>query len=338
VRFRKWRRKAGTRRNIADNLSVIGSSLIMTGLQALAAFTEAARGGSFAAAARSLGLSPSAVAKSVQRLERDVGLRLFHRTTRQVSLTADGRELYARSERVLAELEALRSRAEDVRGEPSGLLRLDVPSTLGRLDVVPLLAQLGGHFPKLQFEVSFSDRYVDLVREGIDVAVRIGALADSTLTTRPLGEQALLTVAAPGYLRRRDPPPPRRPAAVEAHACLLFRNPSSGRLRPWQFREGRRTVEFVPAARFVFNDGEAIVAAASAGMGIAQVPDNMARGALRDRALVEILREFRPPSLPISIVYPSGRHVPPRLRVLIDLLASVGLNRGGDDRDGRRRR
>lgn len=307
----------------------------MAGLQGLAAFTETARGGSFAAAARSLGLSPSAVAKSVQRFEQDVGLRLFHRTTRQVSLTADGRELFARCERIVAELDALRAQAEGVRGTPSGLLRLDVPATLGKLEVVPLLARLLERHAGLRLEVSFSDRYVDLVREGIDAAVRIGALADSTLTARRLGEQSLLTVASPAYLRRGDSP--QRPGDVERHACLLFRNPTSGRLRPWQFRDGRRVLELVPPALCVFNDGEAIVAAASAGLGIAQVPDNMARAALRERALVEILAPFRPPPLPISLVYPSGRHMPPRLRVLIDLLAQVGLNAGAQPPRGRPR-
>lgn len=309
----------------------------MTGLQALAAFTETARSGSFAAAARALGLSPSAVAKAVQRFERDVGLRLFHRTTRQVSLTADGRELHARCERIIEELDALRAQAEGVRGEPAGLLRIDVPSTLGKLEVVPLLAQLRARHPKLQFEVGFSDRYVDLVKEGIDAAVRIGPLADSTLTARPLGEQALLTVAAPRYLRR-DPGPPQRPGDVEGHACLLFRNPSSGRLRPWQFRDGRSALEFAPPACCVFNDGEALVAATCAGIGIAQVPDYMAREALRAKALVEVLRTYRPPPLPISLVYPSGRHVPPRLRVLIDLFTRVGLNGGARAAPSRRTR
>lgn len=297
----------------------------MTGLQALAAFTETARSGSFAAAARALGLSPSAVAKSVQRFEQDIGLRLFHRTTRQVSLTADGRELFGRSERIIEELDALRAQAEGVRGEPSGRLRLDLPSALGKLQVVPLLAQLRARYPKLQFEVSFSDRYVDLVRDGIDAAVRIGALADSTLTARPLGEQALLVVASPRYLRRAGAP--RRPAEVERHACLLFRNPSSGRLRPWQFRDGGRAFELAPPPLAVFNDGEALVAAAAEGMGLAQVPDNMARTALRSRLLTEVLQPYRPPPTPISLVYPSGRHVSPRLRVLIDLLAAAGLNR-----------
>jgi DNA-binding transcriptional LysR family regulator len=215
--------------------------------------------------------------------------------------------------------------AEGVRGEPSGRLRLDVPSTLGRQEVVPLLARLRARHPKLQFDVSFSDRYVDLVREGIDAAVRIGALADSTLTARPLGEQALLVVASPRYLRRAGAP--LRPADLERHACLLFRNPSSGRLRPWQFGDGRRAVEFVPPPLAVFNDGEALVAAAAEGMGIAQVPDNMARAALRSKALIEITQAYRPPPTPISLVYPSGRHAPPRLRVLIDLLSSAGLNR-----------
>jgi DNA-binding transcriptional LysR family regulator len=299
----------------------------MTGLQAFAAFIESARHGSFAAAARALGLSPSAVAKSVQRFEQDIGLRLFHRTTRQVSLTADGRQLQDRCARIIEELEALREQAEGVRGEPAGLLRIDLPTTLGKLEVVPLLAQVRGRHPGLRFEVSFSDRYVDLVKEGIDAAVRIGVLSDSTLTARPLGEQALVAVAAPRYLRRQ-PGAPRRPEDIERHACLLFRNPSSGRLRPWQFRDGRRPIEIVPDAHCVFNDGEALVVAASEGMGIAQVPDYMARAALRSGAVVELLPTYRPTPLPVSLVYPSGRHVPPRLRVLIDLLTSAGLNGG----------
>ncbi len=293
----------------------------MSGLQGFFAFAETARQGSFAAAARELGLSPSAVAKSVARLESDLGVRLFHRTTRQVTLTGEGRDLYTRCRRIVDEIEGIRAEAEGVRGQPSGTLRLNVPTTYGKRVVVPALTRLAAKHPKLAFDVGFSDRWVDLVQQGLDAVVRVGELGDSTLVARRLGEQSLVSCAAPSYLRKRAAP--KGPAELERHDCLVFRLPSSGRLRPWQFRDGRRTLEFVPPTRFVMNDGEAIVAAAATGAGIAQVPDYMCADALRAGRLIEVLEAFRPKPMPISLVYPSARHATPRLRVLINALTAV---------------
>lgn len=289
----------------------------MTGVQTFLAFAVTVKRGSFAEAARELGLSASAVAKSVGRLEVDLGLRLFHRTTRRVTLTSEGREVYERCRRIVDEIEALRDDASGARAEPSGTLRLNAPIVLGRQVVVPALAVLVRRYPKIALEVGFSDRYVDLIGEGLDAVVRIGHLRDSTLVARRISEQTLIVIAAPRYLETRDVP--KTPADLAAHLCLVFRNPSTGRARSWQFHD-HRPFEFVPASPVVMNDGEALVAAVAEGMGLIQVPEYMAADELRRGRVVEVLKRYRPPALPISLVYPSTRRVTPRLRALVEAL------------------
>lgn len=290
----------------------------MVGVQAFVAFAETAKRGGFAAAARELGLGASAVAKSVARLEAELGLRLFHRTTRQVSLTSDGRRLYARCQRLIDELEALRADAEGVRAQPSGRLRIDAPLALGRELVVPALARLALKYPKLAFDVSFSDRYIDPIREGVDAVVRAGHLDDSSLVARRIGEQHLVACASPRYLRKRGAP--KKPAELADHDVVMFRLPSTGRPRPLQFRDGRRQVELAPDARFVLSDGDAMLAAIRAGLGIAQLPDYYVARDIAAGQLVEVLQPYRPAPMPISLLYPSHRQITPRLRALIDAL------------------
>src|SRR3990172_1206287 len=175
----------------------------MAGMQTFLAFAETAKRGSFAEAARELGLSASAVAKGVGRLEVDLGLRLFHRTTRQVTLTSEGHELYARCRRIVDEIEALRDDASGARAEPSGTLRLNAPLVLGRMAVVPALPARVRPHPNITLPVRFSDRYVDLVREGLDAVVRIGHLPDTTLVGRHIGDQPGIVVAGARRLRGR---------------------------------------------------------------------------------------------------------------------------------------
>jgi len=297
----------------------------MVGLQTYVAFAETVKHGSFAEAAREMGLSASAVAKGVARLEDDLGLRLLHRTTRKVMLTSDGRDLYERCRRIVDEIEALRDDAAGVRGEPSGTLRLNVPITLGRRVFVPMLAELLRKHPKIALDMGFSDRYADLVRESLDAVVRVGPLADSSLVARPIGEQRLLVCASPDYLKARGIP--RTPTDLGTHACLVFRMPTSGRARPWQFRSGRRVFEVTPPLKVSMNDGEALVSAAVEGMGLVQVPDYMAADELGNRRLVEVLAAFRPPPTTISLVYVSKRRVTPRLRALIEAMSTSGLAR-----------
>ena len=217
----------------------------MPGLQQFLAFAQTARRGSFAAAARDLGGSPSTLAKSVARLETGLGVKLFHRTTRQVSLTADGERLFHRCERMLAEFEDLKADASGVRAAPAGTLRLDLPVFYGRRFVLPILAKLQRRHPALVFEVRFRDGFADLVKDGIDLAVRAGELSDSSLVARRIDSQGLVLVASPAYLRAHGTP--TRLEDLAGHKAVTFRMPTSGRNRPWQLKQGRRIVEMHPA-------------------------------------------------------------------------------------------
>lgn len=290
----------------------------MPALQQFLAFAQTARRSSFAAAARDLGSSPSTVAKGVARLEASLGVKLFHRTTRQVSLTADGERLFHRCERLLAEFEQLQADAAGSRSQPSGTLRVDLPILYGRRHVLPILADLRRAHPALVFEVRLQDGFSDLVREGIDLAVRMGTLRDSSLVARRIDTQHLVLVGSPAYLGARGTP--RTPQDLAAHDAIVFRMPTSGRNRPWQFRQGRRLLEIQPAATVQINDTEGLASAALLGLGLCQLPDNIVAPELASGALVEVLADRRPPPMPISAVVPSGRLIPPRVRVLLEAL------------------
>jgi DNA-binding transcriptional LysR family regulator len=290
----------------------------MEGFQQFLAFAETAKHGSFAAAARELGGAPSTVAKAVARLEASLRVKLFHRTTRQVSLTPDGERLYQRCQRVLAELDELEADAAGAQAEVSGLLRVDMPIVYGKQVMMPVLAELRRRHPKLQLDVRLQDGYADLVRDGIDVAVRVGALQDSSLVARRFDRQTMVLCASPRYLAERGTP--RTVDDLRSHAAVVFRLPTSGRNRPWQLRQRERPVELHPGAAVRVNDGEGMVAAACLGMGLVQLPDYLVAAELQRGALIEVLPSCRPEALPISAVVPSGRLVPARVRVLLDAL------------------
>ena len=293
----------------------------MKSIEQLIAFAQTARRGSFSAAARDLGDAPSTVAKAVGRLEAGLGVKLFHRTTRKVSLTADGERLYRRCERVLAEVESLQADAAGTRGAPAGLLRVDAPIVYGRRFVMPLLASLLRTHPGIELDLRLQDGYADLIRDGIDVAIRVGELRDSSLVARRIDWQAMVLCASPQYLAERGTP--RRVDELAGHAAVAFRMPSSGRPRPWQLRAGGRTVELHPAYRVQVNDGEGLAAAVCEGLGLCQFPDYMVADELGRGALVEVLPDCRPEPLPISAVVPSGRLLPPRVKLLLEGLEGL---------------
>lgn len=297
----------------------------MQGLQQFIAFAETAKHGGFAAAAREMGVAPSTLAKAVARLEAALGVKLFHRTTRQVRLTPDGERLYQRCQRVLAEVEDLQAEASGTRASVSGTLRIDAPAFYGKRFVLPLLAGLMQRHPQLQIDVRLSDAYVDLVREGVDLALRIGALRDSTLVARRVDKQQLVLCASPAYLRARGTP--RRIEDLAGHDVVVFRLPTSGRDRPWQLRQRGKAVEQVPRAQVRIDDGEGLVEALKLGMGLCQLPDMMVQAELERGELVELLPSCRPEPMPIHIVYPSGRLLPERVRVAIEALEALRQRR-----------
>jgi len=282
-------------------------------------FCSAAQHRSFAAAARELGLSASAIAKNVARLEQQLGLRLFHRTTRQVSLTQDGHLLLERCQRVVDELTALEDEAAGARAAVRGTLRIDAPFTYAKQVLLPILQKLLTQHADLRLDLRLSDAYTDLIRDGLDAVIRIGHLADSRLVARTFDQQDLVVCASPALLKSDGEP--KTPDALASHRCVVFRMPRTGRDRPWQFRSGRRTIELHPDSRVRIDDGEALVRAAATGMGLVQAPGYMVEEDIKRGRLVEVLKPFRPPPMPISIVYPSQRHVPPRVKALVDALA-----------------
>jgi LysR family transcriptional regulator, regulator for bpeEF and oprC len=288
------------------------------GIQQLLAFSETAKRGSFAEASREIGCTPSTLAKAVRRLEQHLGVRLFHRTTRQVTLTDDGERLFGRCQRVLDELESLEQEASGARTSPMGTLRIHMPVILGYAVMLPLLARMLETCPGLAVDARFSDEYVDLVKDGIDVAIRTGALRDSGLVAHALGSQELLLVASPSYLAARGTP--RTLAELATHTGVLFRVPSTGRPRPWELRSGGRAKAIVPASRIQVDSGDAIVHAAVLGLGLGQVPHYMTSEAMARGELVEVLRSSRPAAMPIAAVMPSGRMIPARVRALLDLM------------------
>ncbi|HSN34379.1 MAG TPA: LysR family transcriptional regulator [Ideonella sp.] len=290
----------------------------MQGLQQFVAFAETAKHGSFAAAARELGSAPSTLAKAVSRLEAALGVKLFHRTTRQVSLTPDGERLFHRCQRVLAEVDDLKAEAAGTRTAPAGALRISLPIVYGKRVLMPLLARLVERHPGLQLDIRLEDGYVDLVRDGFDLAVRVGALRDSTLVARRFASQTLLLVGSPDYLERHGTP--RSIEALSGHAATVFCQPSDRRLRPWQLRARGKPIELHPPARVRVNDGEGMVEAVCLGLGLGQLPNYMVEDQIADGRLVELLPSCRPPPQAISAVYPSGRLVPPRVRVVLERL------------------
>jgi len=295
----------------------------MISLELLASFACAARHRSFAGAARELGMTPSAVAKNVARLEAQLRFRLFHRTTRRVALTADGELLQERSRRVLDEIAELEGAAANTakRSQPSGTLKLDVPTVYGRRVVLPVLAKLRHRYPDLAFDVRFSDRIADVVGDGLDAVIRVGTLNDSSLVARRIGWQRMWTGASPAYLRRHGTP--LRPEDIQQHQCLVFRIPTSRMEWPWRFRVGLRDVVLRPTTQIWFDDGDALVAGAVAGLGLVHVPSYMAERDVAQGRLVEVLSGMRPPLMPISIVYPGPRQPPLRLKVLIESLVAA---------------
>jgi DNA-binding transcriptional LysR family regulator len=207
----------------------------------------------------------------------------------------------------------------------SGTLRVDLPIVYGKQVVLPALAALRREHPNLQLDVRLQDGYADLVRDGIDVAVRVGELRDSTLVARRFDRQTMVLCASPRYLAERGMP--RSVDDLKSHAAVVFRLPTSGRNRPWQLRQRDRPVEVHPGFAVRINDGEGMVAAACLGMGLVQLPDYFVADEMARGELVEVLPSCRPEAQPISAVYPSGRLVPARVRVLLDALKPLGRRR-----------
>ncbi|WP_286893303.1 LysR family transcriptional regulator [Achromobacter sp. UBA2119] len=285
-------------------------------LSAIAAFVQAAETRSYSEAARHLGVSASAVGKSVCRLETRLGVRLLHRSTRSITLTAEGAVFLERCRRILCELESAELELSKTRQAPQGRLRISLP-LVGML-VMPALTAFMHRYPVIELDVDFSDRLVDVINEGFDIVMRTGEPTDSRLVSRPVGNYRLLLVAAPGYLASRGTP--RGPADLQHHACLQHRFPSTGKLEPWPLKRDAGMPEWTVPASMVCNTSAALLDVAVAGLGIACLPDFLVRPALLRGELVSVLDAHVEHQGTFRLLWASSKHLAPKLRVFIDFM------------------
>jgi len=288
-------------------------------LGGISAFVQAVEAGSFAQAAERMNVTRSAVGKSIARLEKRLGVRLFQRTTRSQRLTADGEAYYERCVRALAELDAADAALDSGRREPTGVLRVSCPVLFGRRCVAPVLVKFANQHPGLSLDISFSDRVVDLVGEGFDLAVRIGELGDSgNLTARKLGTQSMGIGAAPSYLARHGMP--RSVDELAGHAAIQYGH--GAERRAWPVRDADGSMREVRmAGRLVLDDLESIADAAIAGAGLARLPCWLLSRHMKAGELALVMTSQHVLSTGIYAVWPATRYLPSKTRAAIDVLA-----------------
>ncbi|WP_051516937.1 LysR family transcriptional regulator [Herbaspirillum sp. RV1423] len=289
----------------------------MDSLSSFTVFVQVAKTRSFVAAGRLLGVSASAVGKSVARLEAKLGVRLFHRSTRSITLTAEGALFLERSQRILAEIEATEQELLQATTTPRGRLRVSLP--LVNSLVLPVLGEFMREYPEIELDLDFTDRLVDVIEEGFDAVVRTGEPTDSRLSARRLGSFQILLVASPEYLERRGSP--KRPADLVDHACLHYRFPNTGKLEVWPLRVEADAPEFQLPTSMICNNIETQMCFALQGLGITCLPDFAIRDALAEGRLRTVLNKYVERTGTFHLLWPSGRQASTKIRVFIDFLS-----------------
>lgn len=290
----------------------------MDSLNGFVVFVQVAETRSFVAAGRLLGVSASAVGKSVVRLEEKLGVRLFHRSTRSVTLTAEGTLFLERSRRILAEIEAAELELSQASTAPRGRLRVSLPLVSSL--VLPVLAEFMREYPEIELDLDFTDRMVDVIEEGFDAVVRTGEPTDSRLTARRLGAFRSVLVASPDYLKLRGTP--LVPADLLLHTCLHYRFPSSGKLEPWALRQEPGAAELQLPTSMICNNIETRLCFALQGLGIAYLPDFAIREPLADGRLQSILADHVERTGVFHMLWPASKHPSPKVRALVDFLCA----------------
>lgn len=283
-------------------------------LNELLIFTRVVEAGSFTAGARLLAMPKSSVSRKIAELEDRLAARLLQRTTRKLGLTDAGRVYYEHCARIVAAVAEAEQAVGRLQAVPCGLLRVSVPLALPMLG--PIAAEFLKRYPQVQLELSCTDRVVDLVAEGFDLAIRAGVLFDSTLVARSLGVIERVLIAAPAYLKRHGTP--RTPAELAGHACITFAAGPTPTL--WTLLAGERKVELTITSRLAVNDFAMMSEAARAGIGIAWIPKFVCRAELQSGALRQILADWCSAATPVHAVYPSTRHLSPKVIAFYELV------------------
>jgi LysR family transcriptional regulator, regulator for bpeEF and oprC len=292
----------------------------MPDLRTLAIFVKVAERKSFVGAATDLGMTQSGVSNAIKRLEEQTGTRLLARTTRRVSLTEDGAAFFERCRQALADIEEAELVLKETRLKPAGNLRIDMPVAFGRLKIVPLFGAFQARYPEVRLSITFTDRYIDLVEEGVDVCVRFGELQDSSLVARRLTLTQFHVVGSPAYFAKHGRP--KTPEDLVNHNCLAFAIRDTRLARPWRFVRPSSEFTIVPQGTMSFSDGAALCEAAYAGYGLAQFHNYYLDAAMAQGELVTVLDKFKPPPEPVWLVYPPTRHLTPKVRAFVDFMTA----------------
>jgi DNA-binding transcriptional LysR family regulator len=309
------REKRDTIPNIPESNSQVVERMDHFG--ALGTFVLAAQTRSFTEAGRRAGLSASAVGKAVARLEADLGVRLFHRSTRAITLTAEGGLFLERCNRIFAEYEVARNELTLAAGKPQGKLRVGLPQ-LGT-NLMPHLIAFQQAYPDVELELEFSDRLVNVIEEGFDAVMRIGEVQDSRLVMRTLSGYRHRLLASPGYLAKRGVP--TLPSDLNGHSCLRYRYPSSGKLDPWPLLIDGQDGPFDVPRSATANAIEPLLAMAEAGLGIACLPDFFVEQAIAAERLTPVLEEYVRDYRTFSILWPLSRQPLPKIKAFVDFMA-----------------
>jgi DNA-binding transcriptional LysR family regulator len=285
------------------------------------AFVHVVDAASFTRAADRLGLPRSSVSAAIRALEERVGTRLLNRTTRHVAVTPDGAVFHERCLRLLAEVDEAESLFRSTDARPAGKLSVDVPGRIGRLIIVPALADFFARYPEIELSLGVTDRAVNLIEENVDCALRVGPLGDSTLIARRIGDLPLINCASPAYVARFGTP--ATVADLERHRAVLYASPTTGRVEEWEWVENGIARTCRLRGSVTVNGAEAYVACALAGLGLIQIPAYDVAGHIARGELVELLPDHRPAALPATLLYPHRRHLSRRLNAFMDWVGEL---------------
>ncbi|MBN5182932.1 LysR family transcriptional regulator [Serratia marcescens] len=289
----------------------------MESLGSLDVFMRVSESRSFTAAGQQLGISASAVSKTIARLEERLSVRLFHRSTRTVNLTPEGALFLERCRRILSEVKEAEAELLQTRGTPQGKLRISLPS-LGTL-FMPKLGDFKRRYPEIELDIDYSDRLVDVIEEGFDAVIRSGTPSDSRLVARRLGTCRKVFVGAPGYFSKVGMP--RKPEGLTSHARLHYRFPSTGKLDVWPLGDKTEMIPERPAS-MVTNTLDPQVCFAEQGLGIAYLPEIAVRRQLEQGSLVTVLDDYDRENMVFHVLWPSGRHLSVKIRLFVDFVTS----------------
>ncbi|RON44273.1 LysR family transcriptional regulator [Pseudomonas frederiksbergensis] len=295
----------------------------MDRFDAMQAFVRVVEAGSFTKAAETLHMSKTSVTQLVQQLEARLRVKLLNRTTRKVNVTADGAVFYERAVRLLADLDDAETGLSGASVQPRGRLRVDVPSPLASMILVPALPAFHARYPDIQFDMGVSDRMVDIIGENVDCVVRGGELTDQSLMARRVGDLQLGVFAAPSYLARVGTPSHPRELEDSAHRIVGFLWARTGRALPYAMRSDSESVEIKGRYVLAVDDGNAYLAAGLAGLGVLWMPDYMSKAHEARGDLVRLFEGWRLDPMPIFVAFPPNRHISRKLRVFIDWVAEL---------------